>query len=235
MNVARLCVDCGTDLRLRHETHTRCIACYVQVLHKSVTDGTHYFKDELEALPALPANTLIDVENLSEPKKARVKRMHAMSSQGMTSKSIGKQFGISSCRVTQILKRVGASRARIEFAAKAKHTKAAHKAAAKEARSFSLWGMSSADAEKAREIGMIKAFLSQRNNAAKRGIAWRMTLAQWRDVWTASGKYELRGRGVGKYCMSRLLDDGGYAVGNVHIQLTQENSREARLLKRKQP
>jgi hypothetical protein len=70
-------------------------------------------------------------------------------------------------------------------------------------------------------------FESQRGQAGMRAIAWDLTLGQWYAIWLVSGKLELRGRGKGRYCMSRIKGAGGYVLGNVHIQLCTDNSREA--------
>jgi hypothetical protein len=73
----------------------------------------------------------------------------------------------------------------------------------------------------------IRAFCQQRTHAEARAVPFNLTLTEWWDIWKASGKWEMRGRGVGRYCMSRFADQGPYEVGNVHIQLSQMNSREA--------
>ena len=63
--------------------------------------------------------------------------------------------------------------------------------------------------------------------AKQRGIPFLLTLEQWCDIWKQSGKWDLRGRGIGKYVMSRYGDKGPYAVGNVFIQLGENNVRDA--------
>lgn len=61
----------------------------------------------------------------------------------------------------------------------------------------------------------------------RRGIPWRLDFKTWITIWQTSGKLHLRGKGKGRYVMSRVLDDGAYEHGNVHIQLATENGREA--------
>lgn len=56
-----------------------------------------------------------------------------------------------------------------------------------------------------------------------------MTFEEWLQVWTESGKLNLRGNGRGKFCMARKGDLGDYAVGNVEIKACEENSREGKL------
>ena len=55
-------------------------------------------------------------------------------------------------------------------------------------------------------------------------IEFKLTFAEWFDIWTNSGKWHLRGRGKGKYVMSRKDDLGHYAVDNVKIILSTENN-----------
>lgn len=74
-----------------------------------------------------------------------------------------------------------------------------------------------------------KAYSSQRAKAAMRGIAWNFTFQQWCDVWEESGKWHLRGRGAGRYCMARPGDTGPYEKGNVSIVDWQTNTRDAGL------
>ncbi len=62
-----------------------------------------------------------------------------------------------------------------------------------------------------------------------RPIRVTMTFEEWLQVWTASGKLNLRGRGRGKFCMARKDDLGDYAVGNVEIRSHEDNCREAKL------
>lgn len=49
-------------------------------------------------------------------------------------------------------------------------------------------------------------------------VQFKLTWVQWHRIWLKSGHLEERGRGKGKYCMSRVDDLGDYVVGNVFIQ-----------------
>ena len=60
--------------------------------------------------------------------------------------------------------------------------------------------------------------------AKYRGIDFELTFDEWYDIWQQSGHWADRGRGHGKYCMSRVNDIGAYKVGNVFIQLSTKNS-----------
>lgn len=68
-----------------------------------------------------------------------------------------------------------------------------------------------------------------RYDAVGNRILMKLTFDEWKEVWLSSGKYHLRGRTVGCYCMSRKGDIGHYEVGNVFIQPHGENVREKNL------
>jgi hypothetical protein len=67
-------------------------------------------------------------------------------------------------------------------------------------------------------------FVRQKCMAKHRKIEWLLTYEQWSEVWEQSGKWELRGRGKGKYCMSRKGDTGPYSIDNVYINECVKNS-----------
>jgi len=68
-----------------------------------------------------------------------------------------------------------------------------------------------------------RQFTAQRARAKNRGIEWLFTFEEWMRVWTDSGKLHLRGKGAGKYVMSRQGDVGPYSAENVTIQLYEKN------------
>ena len=70
------------------------------------------------------------------------------------------------------------------------------------------------------------AFQNQRHAAKVRNIAWAITFEEWWEVWQSSGKYAERGRGHGKYQMSRVGDVGPYSVENVRIITSDANLAE---------
>lgn len=74
-----------------------------------------------------------------------------------------------------------------------------------------------------------KSFSYQKNSADMRGVPWKMTLAEYHQVWLDSGKMLERGRGKQKYCMARKGDEGAYEIGNVEIITNQQNGRDAQL------
>ena len=58
-------------------------------------------------------------------------------------------------------------------------------------------------------------------------VKMNMTKHEFADVWIQSGKWHLRGRKKGQYCMARNNDIGHYEVGNVKIVPIEENTSEA--------
>jgi DNA-binding CsgD family transcriptional regulator len=160
-----------------------------------------------------------------DPNAARNEKMVGMYRQGLTLEKIGQTFDITRERVRQILTRVGVTAEHGGIRKQAQAKKQA-KVAQRDARSLARWGMTYEQAEVLRRSRAIHSFKNQKYSAKSRGIDWSLTLAQWWDIWQTSGKWEMRGRGKGKYVMSRIKDTGGYAVGNVHIQLGEENASE---------
>lgn len=156
----------------------------------------------------------------------RTQKMVGMYQQGLTLVKIGDAFDMTRERVRQILKANGIT-AKDGGASKCAASKEADKLAKRDARCLAKHGMTFAEYKQVRASGLQVAYRSQQNAANHRGIEWGLTLAQWLDVWRTSGKLDQRGRGKGKYVMSRIKDAGGYVLGNVHIQLATANSLEA--------
>jgi lambda repressor-like predicted transcriptional regulator len=162
----------------------------------------------------------------SDKNYERAQRMAEMFKQGLILQSIGDKFGVTRERVRQILKSIGVDpseggqRLVAEMRREAKARKVRN-------RIESHWGVPYEEWKMLRGDGTIKRYEQQRNNSSARGIAFRLSFAEWLCIWKASGKLAQCGRGKGSYCMSRLNDAGGYELGNVHIQLCTENSSEA--------
>lgn len=159
-------------------------------------------------------------------REARRAKMAEMYRQGITLAKIAAQFGMTRERVRQIISVAGMSRgnggARVVADARKKSLELA-----REAKCLAEYGLPYAVIRQLKRDRVMVAYRSQKKSAAMRGIKFNLTFAQWFAVWQASGKLHLRGRGKGKYVMSRMSDDGGYELGNVHIQLATENSKEA--------
>lgn len=147
----------------------------------------------------------------------------SMYKNGMTMQSIGDEFGISRARVDQILKKMGLQnglRAQEKIAIKEK------KQQEKEFLHIEIHGMPMEEFKEWCRKGVHHAYCSQRGSAKQRGIEWKMNFRQWLSIWLESGKLESRGKGIGKYVMSRKNDVGAYEPTNVFINLATENSRE---------
>ena len=71
-----------------------------------------------------------------------------------------------------------------------------------------------------------KRYSEQKRRAKVRGIDFLLTFEEWANIWQQSGKWDQRGRGNGKYVMSRNGDIGPYAVGNVRIVIHRDNVAE---------
>lgn len=161
-----------------------------------------------------------------DPNAERNQRMVTMYRQGLTLEKIGQSFGLTRERVRQILRKQGVTWTE-GGQHKTKQAKDAARKAKQDARYLVRHGLTFDQYKELRGTGLIAAYLNQENAAKGRGIEWTLNLPQWLDVWRTSGKLDQRGRGKGKYVMSRIKDTGGYSIGNVHIQLATENSLEA--------
>lgn len=69
----------------------------------------------------------------------------------------------------------------------------------------------------------------QKSKAKHRGIDFLLTFDQWWSIWEQSGKWDFRGARKGQYVMSRKNDTGAYEVGNVFIQLCEDNHKQVML------
>jgi len=74
------------------------------------------------------------------------------------------------------------------------------------------------------------AYQQQRYSAYYRGIRWEISFPEWWEVWKDSGKWSLRGRGHG-YCMARYGDSGPYAVDNVYVCTSAQNTSDQYLVR----
>lgn len=158
--------------------------------------------------------------------RERAARFVQMYQQGLTLDKIGRSHGLTRERVRQILKREGIA-ASEGGARMQSNLRKQRRATSLEAKALAAYGMPHAVVQQLRADGVLRAYQSQKHNADTRGIDFTLSFSEWFLVWQASGKLHLRGRGKGRYVMSRIRDDGCYELGNVHIQLATENSREA--------
>lgn len=177
----------------------------------------------------------------------RVMQMTALYRQGKTLHEVGEQFGVSRERVRQLLRRAGVPAVDGGVSLRARQTallRAASlrdKSAARRQKIEALFGCSMDEIKRINGMAFCwtslyreksktpaNAFVRQKQNAGKRGIAWDLTLPQWWDVWQQSGKWDQRGRGQG-YCMARVGDSGPYAVDNVYVCTIGQNFSDSYL------
>lgn len=159
-------------------------------------------------------------------------RMAALYKSGKTLQQIGTEFGITRERVRQIIGKYHGMNHRHGGLHIQTIERNAAKIADRDARYLAKYGCTFAQWKYLLSVGKrashyyrspLGAYVSQRNNAKRRGIGWELTVWQWWTIWQESGHWEQRGRGQG-YCMCRHGDTGPYATWNVFIALAAENS-----------
>lgn len=154
---------------------------------------------------------------------------------GSSQAQIAREFGMSRERARQIIAKKGLTAKdgpHRRFMLSAKQKAASDAIEAKNARSMARYGIGTEEMDAYRAKGLTEAYRQQKNQAKARGIEWLLSFLQWIAIWQESGKLSMRGRGSGRYVMSRKGDCGPYAVGNVFIQTANANSREALVGKR---
>lgn len=158
---------------------------------------------------------------------------------GMTLEAIGFDYNVTRERIRQILKAQGITGSEggrsvsCGLGVAEKQTRRDEMKERAEQRALRMFGCSLTEAmaisggRPFRLIGTpTQDYKSQRRNAERRSIPFNLTLPEWWKIWQDSGKWELRGRGKGKYCMARIGDTGGYEVGNVEIIPFVQNSQD---------
>lgn len=199
----------------------------------NVTAATFY-QEARKAGLVFPYDTS---DRSSEPARNRASKMASMYRAGMTLQQIGDRYGISRERVRQIMtKHEGIRQVDGGQAVKARLNRQRKKADI-DHRYLEKHGCTFQQYKALREIGRkmlaegcgnyqtpIYAFFSQRNNAIRRGIEFRLKLWQWWAIWQESGKWSERGKRRDGYVMSRFMDQGAYELGNVYIGTLSENS-----------
>lgn len=150
---------------------------------------------------------------------------------GKTHRELALEFGISRERVRQILELNGLSGKDGGV-----HAKSKRKEEMKEVCHIQKYGCTAKQLESLschysrKSKSPLHAFLLQRKNALRRRIEWKLLFWEWWEIWTKSGKWELRGRGENHYCMCRKEDKGAYEKSNVYIDTVTHNSSLGRTL-----
>lgn len=156
----------------------------------------------------------------------RERQMAALYRSGKTLQEIGDQFGVTRERVRQLLTKYFGIRAPDGGQHKLAEERRLKFEAKRNSASLKRWGCNFDQYVELRDMKKpTRCFAAQRQNAAKRGIGWEMSLWQWWSIWQQSGKWSQRGRGQG-YVMCRIGDAGPYAIDNVFIATARENSSD---------
>lgn len=74
-------------------------------------------------------------------------------------------------------------------------------------------------------------YMKQASNVKFRRIGWHISFPEWVTLWRDSGHFHERGRGTG-YVMARRGDVGPYAIGNVYITHSTDNTRDGHKFRR---
>lgn len=156
---------------------------------------------------------------------ARTERMAEMYRSGLTLQAIGDEYSLTRERVRQLIAFVGLNGKKGGTHVKASERQIA-KRASRDTRYIKRYGCSFAQWQTIEDGG--RGYDCQRRNSRYRGIEWKINRWQWWTLWQESGKWDLRGRGKGKYCMARHNDTGAYEVGNVSIVPNEKNCSDAR-------
>lgn len=149
---------------------------------------------------------------------------------GQTVIQLASEYGVSHQRISQILHKLGvdqksggrAERKRMNIAA------ARSKSDAWCERWYGVPRSVANAIKKEHGYKVLRDYKFQRKNARRRKIKWELTLSTWLGFWLASGVFERRGRGRGKYVMARRGDVGPYSISNIFAHEAIENLHDGR-------
>lgn len=175
-------------------------------------------------------------QNPDDPIPGREIWMCSLYKAGRTLQEIGDMYGLSRERVRQIIKRhglTGESGGQFVTSTPKLIQKESDRRKRRDEKCFSVYGCDAQTFEtlnnglrRSDNSSAAMKFANQRNSARNRGIDWRLTFFEWMNIWIASGKWDQRGQGKGKYCMARKMDTGPYSVENVYITTCDDNVRD---------
>lgn len=193
--------------------------------------------DALQAVgyrPGAAASLGVVSPDLTAQRNARMAEMYR---EGKTLEEIGLHFDVTRERVRQCLKKLGLSKNNGgAFVRKGNRDISRRERARgrRNARAMRLFGVDWETAVRLNNDSSAffvsrnpaRSYLQHKRNAGVRNIPWEMTFGDWMRIWQESGKWLLRGRGKGHYCMSRKGDAGAYSPDNVHVVTNDENIAE---------
>lgn len=200
------CSVCGVDLGPGHKSRRYCPVCHPLNRPR---------RSHAQALRSHAADLV---------------RLHLA---GETLEAIGQKYGVTRERIRQIIKQHGFDSATGGKAVNSQQVKIA-KLVRRDSHFREKYGCSYNDFKRIKKEAAPTGhtppfeFGRQKANAARRGIEWSMSFAEWWQVWADSGKWASKGRGIGKSCMCRYKDEGAYAPGNVYIGDFAQNSRNGK-------
>lgn len=148
---------------------------------------------------------------------------------GMSTDAIGKASGVTGQRVRQVLSALGYGSRNGGPYQKARERKALKKAAWL-ATYLPAFGCSRCEAiaindgDSRWDRPKARAYIQQRHNALRRGIAWDLPFPMWWFLWSESGKWEDRGRH--SWGLSRINYAEGFHFDNVRICLQAESAAD---------
>lgn len=154
---------------------------------------------------------------------------------GRTQLEIAQSTGVTSVRVSQILKNLGVHRSKGGATLRGKKKLLAVENS-KDEQCFTKWGVNRTEKKNLLQkygTAPFKSFVAHKANSARRHIAFQLGFKEWWEIWQKSGHWnERRGQKKhGFYVMARHQDRGSYAPDNVKIITQSENMREHKRLK----
>lgn len=167
----------------------------------------------------------MNLHALNDARKARRTAIVAAYKSGLTLGQVGLKFGTSGQAIYNILRKEGVSKSE-GGKRKRYEIKRAALDERRNAECLTRWGCTW---EQFSPLANIKGpnrpvarYGDHRNNAANRRVEFELNFWQWWTIWQESGRWDQRGKPG--YVMCRKGDIGPYAVGNVFIAHSTENS-----------
>jgi CRP-like cAMP-binding protein len=170
----------------------------------------------------------------------RRKAMNELFAAGWTLEDMGAAWGITRERVRQIVNLDGAKIGGRTVRAIGKRMDRMANSPKHESVSIRVYGCGRARAIELNQGDSLSSsrsragiFRQYKTNCIRRGIPWELTFEEFCSFWDASGQWERRGRGKGKFCLARYGDSGPYALGNNYVAKNEDNASDSFLVKPK--